>query len=85
MHARAYTHEHQVHLLTAIAAKMVEERFKLIIVDSIMACFRWVRYQCLLFCGCRRLNRHKCSSGFASSLAIDPADTGGGGGREHLP
>lgn len=38
--ARAYTVEHQFQLLTLIAAKMAEERFALLIVDSIMALFR---------------------------------------------
>lgn len=38
--ARAYTVEHQFQLLTIIAAKMAEERFALLIVDSIMALFR---------------------------------------------
>jgi meiotic recombination protein DMC1 len=38
--ARAYTVEHQFQLLTFIAAKMAEERFALLIVDSIMALFR---------------------------------------------
>jgi len=40
VYGRAYTHEHQDALITAIAAKMVEERFSLLIVDSIMALFR---------------------------------------------
>eukprot|EP01114_Cavostelium_apophysatum_P021174 TRINITY_DN7307_c0_g1_i1.p1 TRINITY_DN7307_c0_g1~~TRINITY_DN7307_c0_g1_i1.p1 ORF type:complete len:353 (-),score=107.01 TRINITY_DN7307_c0_g1_i1:1-1059(-) len=38
--ARAYTHEHQLQLITEIAAKMVEEPFRLLIVDSITALFR---------------------------------------------
>jgi meiotic recombination protein DMC1 len=38
--ARAYTHEHQAHLLTMVAAKMAEERFALLVVDSITALFR---------------------------------------------
>ena len=38
--ARAHTHEHQIRLIEELAAKMVEERFALIIVDSIMALFR---------------------------------------------
>ncbi|PRP80620.1 meiotic recombination protein dmc1 [Planoprotostelium fungivorum] len=39
-YARAYTHEHQLQLITEIAAKMVEEHYKLLIVDSITALFR---------------------------------------------
>lgn len=38
--ARAYTHEHQMHLLSLVAAKMVEEPFSLLVVDSITALFR---------------------------------------------
>lgn len=38
--ARAYTHEHQSTLLTLVAAKMFEETFSLLIIDSIMALFR---------------------------------------------
>ncbi|CAI5501659.1 unnamed protein product [Closterium sp. Naga37s-1] len=38
--ARAYTHEHQYELLIALAAKMAEEPFKLLIIDSITALFR---------------------------------------------
>eukprot|EP00877_Chromochloris_zofingiensis_P009832 jgi/Chrzof1/5101/Cz15g11140.t1 len=37
---RAYTSEHQMELIQSVAAKMVEEPFKLLIVDSIMANFR---------------------------------------------
>lgn len=40
MYARAYTHEHQFGLLLGLAAKMAEEPFKLLIVDSITALFR---------------------------------------------
>ncbi|CAG9310774.1 unnamed protein product [Blepharisma stoltei] len=40
LYARAYTVEHQFQLLTLIAAKMTEEPFSLLIVDSIMALFR---------------------------------------------
>ncbi|GBF98329.1 meiotic recombination [Raphidocelis subcapitata] len=40
LYARAYTHEAQLDLLAAIAAKMVDEPFKLLVVDSIMANFR---------------------------------------------
>lgn len=39
-YARAYTHEHQEQLITEIAAKMVEEQYRLLIVDSITALFR---------------------------------------------
>lgn len=38
--ARAYTHEHQSHLLSMVAAKMAEEQFSLLVVDSITALFR---------------------------------------------
>ena len=38
--ARAYTHEHQIQLITEIAAKMVEDHFRLLIVDSATALFR---------------------------------------------
>lgn len=38
--ARAYTHEHQTHLLSMVAAKMAEDQFSLLIVDSITALFR---------------------------------------------
>lgn len=41
LYARAYTHEAQLDLLAGVAAKMVDEPFKLLIVDSIMANFRW--------------------------------------------
>lgn len=40
MVARAYTHEHQMHLLSLVAAKMAEEPYALLIVDSITALFR---------------------------------------------
>ncbi|XP_024533828.1 meiotic recombination protein DMC1 homolog [Selaginella moellendorffii] len=40
VYARAYTHEHQYNLLIAIAAKMTEEPFRLLIVDSITSLFR---------------------------------------------
>lgn len=40
LHARPYTSEHQHLLIMALAAKMVEEPFKLIVVDSITALFR---------------------------------------------
>eukprot|EP00898_Chlorokybus_atmophyticus_P000221 jgi/Chlat1/119/Chrsp1S00220 len=40
VYARAYTHEHQQDLLMALAAKMVEEPFRLLIIDSITALFR---------------------------------------------
>ena len=38
--ARAYNHEQQMHYLTLVAAKMVEDRFSLIVVDSATALFR---------------------------------------------
>ncbi|GKT34675.1 Dmc1b [Aduncisulcus paluster] len=38
--ARAYTHEQQMEILYAVAAKMAEERFALVIVDSVTALFR---------------------------------------------
>ena len=38
--ARAYTHEHQAALLALLGAKMVEDQFKLLIIDSITALFR---------------------------------------------
>lgn len=38
--ARAYTHEHQAHLLSMVAAKMAEEPFGLLVVDSVTALFR---------------------------------------------
>lgn len=38
--ARAYTHEHQAHLLGMVAAKMAEEQFSLLVIDSITALFR---------------------------------------------
>eukprot|EP00850_Spirogloea_muscicola_P010868 SM000065S20217 [mRNA] locus=s65:329172:331881:- [translate_table: standard] len=40
VYARAYTHEHQFNLLLGLAAKMSEEPFKLLVVDSITALFR---------------------------------------------
>lgn len=38
--ARAYTHEHQAHLLSMVAAKMAEDQFSLLVMDSITALFR---------------------------------------------
>ncbi|KAG5492905.1 hypothetical protein JKF63_01485 [Porcisia hertigi] len=38
--ARAYTHEHQAYLLSMVAAKMAEDQFSLLVVDSITALFR---------------------------------------------
>jgi meiotic recombination protein DMC1 len=38
--ARAFTHEHQAHLLSMVAAKMAEDQFSLLVVDSITALFR---------------------------------------------
>ncbi|GFP86046.1 meiotic recombination protein dmc1 homolog [Phtheirospermum japonicum] len=40
IYARAYTYEHQYNLLLGLAAKMAEEPFKLLIVDSVIALFR---------------------------------------------
>ncbi|KAL7069263.1 putative meiotic recombination protein DMC1-like protein [Cryptosporidium serpentis] len=40
LYARAYTHEHLNQLISAAAGKMIEERFALLIVDSIIALFR---------------------------------------------
>ncbi|KAK3040574.1 hypothetical protein RJ639_029020 [Escallonia herrerae] len=40
IYARAYTYEHQYNLLLGLAAKMAEEPFRLLIVDSIIALFR---------------------------------------------
>ena len=38
--ARAYTHEHQANLIAAVAAKMAQEKYCLLVVDSITALFR---------------------------------------------
>jgi len=40
VYARAYTHEMQMDLLNMVAAKMVEDQFALLIVDSITSLFR---------------------------------------------
>lgn len=40
LYARAYTHEHQDALITLAAAKMCEEKFGVLIVDSITSLFR---------------------------------------------
>ncbi|XP_031476399.1 meiotic recombination protein DMC1 homolog isoform X1 [Nymphaea colorata] len=40
IYARAYTYEHQFNLLLGLAAKMSEEPFRLLIVDSVIALFR---------------------------------------------
>lgn len=40
LYARAFTHEHLYHLLAMSAAKMCEEPFALLIVDSIISLFR---------------------------------------------
>ncbi|KAL8162746.1 hypothetical protein V2J09_014235, partial [Rumex salicifolius] len=40
IYARAYTYEHQYNLLLGLAAKMSEEPFRLLIVDSVIALFR---------------------------------------------
>jgi meiotic recombination protein DMC1 len=39
-YARAYTHEHQMELLVCAAAKMTEQHYALIIVDSVTALYR---------------------------------------------
>jgi len=39
-YCRAYTHEHQMSLLTLACARMIEERIALVIIDSSMALFR---------------------------------------------
>jgi meiotic recombination protein DMC1 len=38
--ARAYTHEHQMNLLNAVTAKMADDQFRLLIMDSVTALFR---------------------------------------------
>jgi len=40
IYARAFTHEHQMELIIEVAAKMVEDHFRLLIIDSIIALFR---------------------------------------------
>ncbi|KAK1309854.1 hypothetical protein QJS10_CPA08g00271 [Acorus calamus] len=40
IYARAYTYEHQYNLLLGLAAKMSEEPFRLLILDSVIALFR---------------------------------------------
>ncbi|CAL4896944.1 unnamed protein product [Urochloa decumbens] len=40
IYARAYTYEHQHNLLLGLAAKMAEEPFRLLIVDSVITLFR---------------------------------------------
>ncbi|KAH0472509.1 MAG: uncharacterized protein KVP18_004717 [Porospora cf. gigantea A] len=40
LYARAFTHEHMLQLILVAAAKMVEEHFSLLVIDSIMALFR---------------------------------------------
>ncbi|XP_044387882.1 meiotic recombination protein DMC1 homolog B isoform X2 [Triticum aestivum] len=40
IYARAYTYEHQYNLLLGLVAKMAEEPFRLLIVDSVIALFR---------------------------------------------
>ncbi|XP_004496658.1 meiotic recombination protein DMC1 homolog [Cicer arietinum] len=40
IYARAYTYEHQYNLFLGLAAKMSEEPFRLLIVDSVIALFR---------------------------------------------
>ena len=39
-YGRAYTTEHQSQLITMLAAKMLEETYSIMIIDSIMALFR---------------------------------------------
>uniref|UniRef100_A0A6A7GAV1 Meiotic recombinase Dmc1 n=1 Tax=Hirondellea gigas TaxID=1518452 RepID=A0A6A7GAV1_9CRUS len=40
LYARAYTHEAQMEMVSAVSSKLVEERYSLIIVDSVTALFR---------------------------------------------
>jgi meiotic recombination protein DMC1 len=40
LYARAYTHEHQDALLTLAAARMCQEKFGVLIMDSITSLFR---------------------------------------------
>lgn len=40
IYARVYTHDTQMSILTQVAAKMFEERFALLIIDSVTALFR---------------------------------------------
>ncbi|XP_022735416.1 meiotic recombination protein DMC1 homolog isoform X1 [Durio zibethinus] len=40
VYARVYTYEHQYNLLLGLAAKISEEPFRLLIVDSVIALFR---------------------------------------------
>ncbi|PRQ36084.1 putative DNA recombination and repair protein Rad51 [Rosa chinensis] len=40
VYACAYTYEHQYNLLLGLAAKMVEERFRILVVDSVISLFR---------------------------------------------
>ncbi|XVE81682.1 hypothetical protein DITRI_Ditri15bG0084900 [Diplodiscus trichospermus] len=40
VYARAYTYEHQYNLLLGLAAKLSEEPFRILIVDSVIALFR---------------------------------------------
>jgi len=40
IYARAFTHEHQMELIVEVAAKMVEDHFRILIIDSIIALFR---------------------------------------------
>ncbi len=40
LYARAFTHEHQMKLLAGVAAKMIEEHYALVVVDSATALFR---------------------------------------------
>ena len=86
LYARAYTHEAQLDLLAGVAAKMVDEPFKLLIVDSIMANFRCVharRYFTPLF-GQNRQHRchmasavtpHECTRAYAAPQRMQPGPT----------
>lgn len=40
LYARAFTHEHQMKLLAGVAAKMIEDHYSLVVVDSCTALFR---------------------------------------------
>jgi meiotic recombination protein DMC1 len=43
IYARAYTHEQQLSLLTQVCAKMSEDQYRLLIIDSVTALFRgWI-------------------------------------------
>eukprot|EP00999_Lentomonas_sp_LEN2_P002660 NODE_536_length_1386_cov_108.259730_g501_i0.p1 GENE.NODE_536_length_1386_cov_108.259730_g501_i0~~NODE_536_length_1386_cov_108.259730_g501_i0.p1 ORF type:complete len:353 (-),score=72.66 NODE_536_length_1386_cov_108.259730_g501_i0:227-1285(-) len=38
--ARAYTHEHQMNLVSQVGARMVDDQFRVLIIDSVTALFR---------------------------------------------